>query len=58
MSYLETLAMQLEISYISYSISSHEQTGNIIDFENFEEGNCLENGRNIKKDESILSSIY
>ena len=45
--YSEALAMRPTVSYILYATSSHEQTGNIITFEQFEEGNLLENERNV-----------
>ena len=41
-SYSEALAMQTAVSYIPYATSSHEQTGNIITFSQFEEGNLAE----------------
>ena len=48
--------MQPEVSYILYAISSHEQTGNIITFAQFEEGVYWEK-RNVKEDGLILDSI-
>ena len=36
--YSEALAMQPAVSYILYATSSHEQTGNVITFAQFEEG--------------------
>ena len=39
--YSEALATQPEVSYITYATSYHEQTGNIITFTQFEEGNLL-----------------
>ena len=49
--------MQLEELYISYDTSSYEQNGNIIYFKRFEEGNLVENERNVEEDKSILDSI-
>ena len=40
--YSEALAIQPEVSYIPYTTSSHEQTGDIITFTQFEEGNLVE----------------
>ena len=37
--YSEALAMRPAVSYIPYATSYHEQTGNIITFAQFEEGN-------------------
>ena len=45
------------VSYIPYTTSSHEQTGQIITFVQFEEGNVLEKERNVEEDESFLSPI-
>ena len=50
--------MQPEVSYIPYTTSSHENTGNILNFAQFEEGGLVENERNVEEYESILSSIY
>ena len=55
--YSEALAMQLSVLYITYTTSSHEQTGDIITFAKFEEGNLLENKINTEEDESISNSI-
>ena len=49
--------MRPSLSYILYTTSDHEQTGNIITFEQFEEGNLVENERNAEKYESHLFSI-
>ena len=49
--------MQPDILYIPYATSSHEQTGDIITFEQFEQGGLVENKRNEDEYESILSSI-
>ena len=40
-----------------YSSSSHEQTGDTIIFEQFEEVNLVGNKQNIAKDESISASV-
>ena len=47
--------MRPEVSYIPYSTSYHEQTGEIITFAHFEEDNLSENKQNAEEDESILS---
>ena len=39
--YAEAMAMQLAVSYILYDTSAREQTGDIITFAPFEEGNLL-----------------
>ena len=39
--YSEALATRPEVSHIVYTTSSHEQTGNIITFEQFEEGGLM-----------------
>ena len=49
--------MWLEVSYILYNTSYHEQTGDIITFEKFEEGNLVENEYNAEEDKSISASI-
>ena len=43
--YSEALAILPTVVYITYATSSHEQTGDIITFEQFEEGNLVENER-------------
>ena len=53
----ESLKKQPEVLYIPYAISSHEQTGGIITFSQFEEGDLVENERNLAENESILSSF-
>ena len=40
--YLEALAMRPEVSYILCAKSSHEQTGDITSFAQFEESNLVE----------------
>ena len=55
--YSEALAMQASVSYIPYATSSHEQTGNIITFEKFEDGGLVENGRNAAEYISDSASI-
>ena len=49
--------MQPAVLYIPYTTSSHEQTGDLITFAQFEEGYLEEIKRNIEEDESILASI-
>ena len=39
------MAVRLDVSYIPCAVSSREQTGNIITFEQFEEGNLLSETR-------------
>ena len=39
--------MWLEVLYILYNKSYHDQTGDIITFAHFEEGNVVENERNV-----------
>ena len=55
--YSEALAMQSVVLYIPYTTSSHEQTGDIITFAQFEEGDLLENEHNIVEYESISYSL-
>ena len=45
--------MRPEVSYILYTTSYHEQTGGIVTFAQFEEGNLVENEHNTEDDESI-----
>ena len=40
-SYLEAMAMRLAVMYTSYATSSKEQTGDVITFAQFEEGDLL-----------------
>ena len=49
--------MESTVSSIPYNTSSYEQTDNIINFAQFEEGTLFENKLNIVEDESILASI-
>ena len=49
--------MRPKISYITCATSYHEQTGIIITFAQFEEGNIVENERNAEEDKSILDFI-
>ena len=44
--YLEAMAMRMAVTYTPYGASSREQTGNIITFTQFEEGNILTKTRN------------
>ena len=39
--YLEAMAMRPEVTYTPYATSLKEQTGNVITFTQFEEGNIL-----------------
>ena len=55
--YSEVLAYRPSVKYIPYTTSSHKQTGDIITFEQFEEGDLFENGLNVAEYESILASI-
>ena len=55
--YSGALVAQPVVSHILYATSSHEKTGDIITFEQFEEGNLVENERKVAEDESILASI-
>ena len=55
--YSEALATRPAVSYIPYATSSHEQTGDIITFAQFEEVNLVENKRNVAEDDSISASI-
>ena len=48
--YSEALAMWPEVLHIIYGTSSNEQTGDIITFAQFEEGNLVENKRNEDED--------
>ena len=47
----------MDVSYISYDTSSREQTGNIVPFAQFEEGNSLSETQNLlsKTHENIES---
>ena len=51
--------MRMEVTYTSYATSSKEQTGDVITFEKFEEGNILTETRNYAEscDESNNESI-
>ena len=49
--------MRSKVSYILYATSSHEQTGDIINFAQFEEVGLVGNEFNVAEDESILASI-
>ena len=44
--YSEAMVMRPEVTYTSYGTSLREQTGNIITFTQFEEGNILTKTRN------------
>ena len=47
--YSEALTIWTVVLYIPYATSSHEQTDEIITFAHFEEGNLVENKRNIEE---------
>ena len=51
--YSESLAIRTAVLYIMYAKSYHEQTGDIITFAQFEEGNLVENEYNTEEYESI-----
>ena len=53
------MAMRTEVTYTSYATSSKEQTGDVITFAQFEEGNIFTKNRNDAKsgDESDNESI-
>ena len=44
--YSEAMAMHLEVTYTPYATSLREQTGDVITFTQFEEGNILTETRN------------
>ena len=44
--YSEAMAMHLEVTYTPYATSLIEQTGDVIKFAHFEEGNTLSENRN------------
>ena len=47
--YAEAMEMNPEVTYTSYATSSKEQTGDVITFAQFEEGNILTKNRNDAK---------
>ena len=55
--YSEALMTLTELSYITYTTLSHGQTDDIITFENFEDGNLVENEWNSEEDEPISALI-
>ena len=57
--YSEVMTMRLAVTYTPYATSSREQTGNVITFSQFEEGNILTETRNDAEsgDESDSESI-
>ena len=61
--YSEAMAMRLTVTYTPYGTSSREQTGYIITFTQFEEGNILTKAHNDEesskesKDESIMPPL-
>ena len=44
--YTEAMAMRLTVMYTPYATSSKEQTGDVITFTQFEEGNLISETRN------------
>ena len=44
--YAEAMAMRPEVTYTPYATSSKKQTGDVITFAQFEEGNLLTETRN------------
>ena len=54
--YSEVLALRPAVSYIIYTKSSYEQTGDVIYFAQFEEGGLLENEHSLEQVESISAS--
>ena len=57
--YAEAMAMRPAVTYTPYATSSKEQTGNVITFAQFEEGNLISETRNDTEsgDESDSESI-
>ena len=57
--YAEAMAMRPTVTYTPYTTSSKEQTGNVIKFSQFEEGNLISETRNDTEsdDESNSKSI-
>ena len=55
--YSEEAVTQPAILLIPYDISSHEKTGDIITFAQFEEGDLLENEQKLVEDELVTASI-
>ena len=55
--YSESLTVEPSVLYILYATSSHEQTGNIIIFAQFEEVNSVVNEHNVAEDKFISASI-
>ena len=57
--YSEAMAMRLAVTYTLYATSSKEQTGDVITFAQFEEGNLISETRNDTEssDESDSESI-
>ena len=57
--YSEAMSMRPEVTYTPYVTSSREQTGNVITFAHFEEGNILTETRNDTEsgDESDSESL-
>ena len=49
--YSKALDIQTAVSYIPYATSSCKQTGDVITFAQFEEGNLVGNKLNVSEDE-------
>ena len=49
--------MRSEVLYIPYTTSFYEQTGDIITFAQFEEGDLVENEPNVEEEKPIFDSI-
>ena len=56
--YSEAMAMRPEVTYTPYATSSREQTGDVIMFAQFEEGNILTETRNDAKSGDESDSEY
>ena len=54
--YAEAMAMRPTVTYTLYATSSKEQTGNVITFAHFEEGNLLTKTRNSTESGDISDS--
>ena len=49
--------MRPEVMHILFATSSHEKTGDIITFAQFEKGDLVRNECNLEEDSSLLDSI-
>ena len=56
--YAEAMAMRLAVTYTPYATSSKEQTGDVITFAQFEEGNLLSETRNDTESDDASDSEY